>query len=80
MARPRCTPATRKIAVAAGYVSPYPARGAAPLGDIFDRCDGERCGWTLFVSLDCAVYCINPRCEKRGYDLRQDVPDEEGMQ
>jgi hypothetical protein len=67
----------RAIAIEAGYVDPYPALGVAPVADIEeDRCEGERCGWTLFVAMDCGVYCINPKCEKYRYDLRQDVPDE----
>lgn len=68
----------RALAEEAGYVSPYPAPGEAPVADVEeDRCEGERCGWTLFVALDCAVYCVNERCEKFRYDLRQDVEDEE---
>jgi hypothetical protein len=66
----------RALAETAGYTSPYPEPGAAPVGDIDDRCEGARCGWTLFVALDCGVYCLNERCEKYRYDLRQDVPDE----
>lgn len=65
----------RAVAEAAGYVDPYPALGVAPVADIDkDRC--ASCRWTLFVAMDCAVYCINSKCEKFRYDLRQDVPDE----
>jgi hypothetical protein len=65
----------RLLAVMVGYVDPYPALGVAPAGTIDDRCEG--CGWTLFVGMEPAVYCVNKKCEKFRYDLRQDVPDEE---
>jgi hypothetical protein len=67
--------AQRELAVAAGYVDPYPALGEAPIGTIEDRCEEPRCRWTLFVALDCAVYCVNEKCPKFRYDLRQDVPE-----
>lgn len=64
----------REIAEIAGYVDPYPALGVAPVADIDeDRC--EVCRWTLYVAMDCGVFCANPRCERFRYDLRQDVPD-----
>lgn len=64
-----------EAAVAAGYESPYPAAGVAPIGDIDDRCEG--CGWTLFVSMPGAVYCVNSKCGLHRRDLRDDVVDNE---
>lgn len=81
--RPRETSAQRakrewdelmEVAVAAGYVNPYPEPGTMPVGDIEDRC--EQCRWTLFVSMPGAVYCVNAKCTMHRHDLRDDVEDE----
>lgn len=65
----------RQGAVAAGYVSPYPDPGEFPVSSIEDRC--ESCGWTLFLSLELAVYCPNEKCAEHRRDLRDDVVDDE---
>lgn len=64
----------REIAVAAGYVNPYPEPGTMPVGDIEDRC--EQCRWTLFVSMPGEVYCVNAKCTMHRHDLRNDVVDD----
>lgn len=60
-------------ATAAGFVSPYPQD--CPPGTVDDVCDA--CGWVLFVSLRCAVYCINAKCSQHQRDLRADVESDE---
>lgn len=55
---------TRAIATAAGYVNPYPEPGTAPVLTIDDRCPGERCQWSLYVSLRGDIFCPNPKCEQ----------------
>lgn len=63
---------TMELALSAGYVSPFPQPW--PGGTEEDRC--EKCGWSLFVSMECAVYCPNERCTEHRRDLRDDVEEE----
>lgn len=65
----------RAVAEDAGYVSPYPAPGNAPEATVDERCD--TCGWTLFVTMRCEVYCINAKCAEYQRDLTREVPDVE---
>ena len=57
----------RTLATKAGYVSPFPAKGKAPVVTIEDRCPG--CRKTLFVSLRGEIKCPYERCTE--YDIVQ---------
>lgn len=54
----------RTLATKAGYVSPFPAKGKAPVTTIEDRCPG--CRKTLFVNLQGEVKCPYERCTEHG--------------